>query len=111
MRHERTEETSEYFPCLRGQVTWCCVRVPGMSLGIELGRGSWPKAACPFHLSHRTRGTPLRPTGAGLKASHQTGWTGIIARAMHLFATTTPEQVLELGKLATMVEMEPAVSA
>ena len=26
--------------------------------------------------------------GAGLGASHQTGWTGIIARAMHLFATT-----------------------
>jgi hypothetical protein len=49
--------------------------------------------------------------GAGLGASHQTGWTGIIARAMHLFATTTPEQVLELGKLATMVELEPAVSA
>jgi hypothetical protein len=24
---------------------------------------------------------------AGLGASHQTGWTGIIARAMHLFAT------------------------
>jgi hypothetical protein len=38
--------------------------------------------------------------GAGLGASHQTGWTGIVARLMHLFATTTPEQVLELGKLA-----------
>ena len=25
--------------------------------------------------------------GAGLGASHQTGWTGVIARAMHLFAT------------------------
>jgi hypothetical protein len=29
--------------------------------------------------------------GAGLGASHQTGWTGIIARIMHLFATLTPE--------------------
>ena len=27
--------------------------------------------------------------GAGLGANHQTGWTGVIARAMHLFATTT----------------------
>ena len=27
--------------------------------------------------------------GAGLGASHQTGWTGIVARGMHLFATTT----------------------
>ncbi len=41
--------------------------------------------------------------GAGLGASHQTGWTGIIARAMHLFATTTPEQVIKLGKSAAGV--------
>jgi hypothetical protein len=33
-------------------------------------------------------------TGAGIGASHQTGWTGAIARAMHLFATMTPENVL-----------------
>jgi len=37
-------------------------------------------------------------TGAGVGASHQTGWTGVIARAMHLFATLTPEQVLAGGK-------------
>ena len=36
--------------------------------------------------------------GAGLGASHQTGWTGAIARAMHLFATTTAEHVLDMGK-------------
>ena len=41
-------------------------------------------------------------TGAGLGASHQTGWTGVIARAMHLFATTTADQVLELGKAAAV---------
>ncbi|HET7537344.1 MAG TPA: hypothetical protein VFJ90_12875, partial [Candidatus Didemnitutus sp.] len=45
--------------------------------------------------------------GAGLGASHQTGWTGIIARLLDLFATTTPEQVLDLGKLAAMVDAEP----
>jgi hypothetical protein len=38
--------------------------------------------------------------GAGLGASHQTGWTGIVARGMHLFASTTAEQVLDLGKRA-----------
>jgi len=38
--------------------------------------------------------------GAGLGASHQTGWTGIVARMMHLFATLTPEQVLAGGKEA-----------
>jgi hypothetical protein len=35
--------------------------------------------------------------GAGLGASHQTGWTGIIARLMHVFATTTPEHLLRTG--------------
>jgi hypothetical protein len=43
--------------------------------------------------------------GAGLGASHQTGWTGIIARIMHLFATTTSDQLLELGKRAGVVEV------
>jgi hypothetical protein len=38
--------------------------------------------------------------GAGLGASHQTGWTGVIARLMHLFATSTPEEVLEMGSQA-----------
>ena len=42
--------------------------------------------------------------GAGLGASHQTGWTGIIARAMHLFATTTSEQFLKLGKFASIID-------
>ncbi|HXY42366.1 MAG TPA: glucosidase [Vicinamibacteria bacterium] len=42
--------------------------------------------------------------GAGIGASHQTGWTGIVARIMHMFATTTADQVLELGQNATIVE-------
>jgi hypothetical protein len=42
--------------------------------------------------------------GAGLGASHQTGWTGIIARAMHLFATSTPELVLEEGMQAIITK-------
>jgi Glycosyl hydrolase family 63 C-terminal domain len=44
--------------------------------------------------------------GAGLGASHQTGWTGIVARGLHLFATTTAEQVLQLGKIAGVVEVQ-----
>jgi hypothetical protein len=38
--------------------------------------------------------------GAGLGASHQTGWTGAVARLMHYFATVKPEQILEHGKRA-----------
>jgi hypothetical protein len=49
--------------------------------------------------------------GAGLGASHQTGWTGVIARTMHLFATTTAEQVLEFGKTAALVEMDKAAES
>ncbi|HSC14985.1 MAG TPA: glucosidase, partial [Gammaproteobacteria bacterium] len=40
--------------------------------------------------------------GAGLGASHQTGWTGIIARIQHLFATASAEQLLEIGKRAAV---------
>ncbi len=49
--------------------------------------------------------------GAGLGASHQTGWTGIVARAMHLFATTTAEQVLALGKTAGITETDPKAAS
>ncbi len=44
--------------------------------------------------------------GAGLGASHQTGWTGIVARMLHLFATTTPDQVMQLGKAAAVTEVQ-----
>lgn len=36
--------------------------------------------------------------GAGLGASHQTGWTGVVARLMHLFAVINPEGLLATGK-------------
>jgi hypothetical protein len=45
--------------------------------------------------------------GAGLGASHQTGWTGIIARLMHLFATTKAEHLLEVGKAGAVRDIEP----
>jgi hypothetical protein len=48
--------------------------------------------------------------GAGLGASHQTGWTGVIARIMHLFAATTADELLELGRAAAFAEPETAQS-
>jgi hypothetical protein len=45
--------------------------------------------------------------GAGLGASHQTGWTGVVARTLHLFGSTTAEQVLSLGKAAGITEIDP----
>jgi hypothetical protein len=44
--------------------------------------------------------------GTGLGASHQTGWTGMVARGMHLFATSDAEEVLQLGKMAFAHETE-----
>jgi hypothetical protein len=44
--------------------------------------------------------------GAGLGASHQTGWTGLIARLMHLFETTSSEQMVALGKLAGVTPLD-----
>src|SRR5262245_25725768 len=44
--------------------------------------------------------------GAGLGATHQTGWTGMVARGMHLFATSNAAEVLEFGKMATAHELE-----
>jgi len=49
--------------------------------------------------------------GAGLGASHQTGWTGIIARIMQLFADLTPAIALELGKRSASGVSEPAGAA
>src|SRR5262245_44346498 len=45
--------------------------------------------------------------GAGLGGSHQTGWTGVIARLIHLFGTSNPKDFLERGRVAGLgVEQE-----
>jgi hypothetical protein len=43
--------------------------------------------------------------GAGLGASHQTGWTGVIARSLDLFARLTPSDALQRGKSEGMARM------
>jgi hypothetical protein len=40
--------------------------------------------------------------GAGLGASHQTGWTGVIARLMHLFASLSSDRVLADGRAVVL---------
>jgi hypothetical protein len=37
-------------------------------------------------------------TGAGIGASHQTGWTGLVSRLMDLFGRLTPHDALELPR-------------
>ncbi len=38
--------------------------------------------------------------GAGLGANHQTGWTGVVARLMQMYALMDPKRLLEVGKEA-----------
>ena len=42
--------------------------------------------------------------GAGLGASHQTGWTGLVAKLIQLYGMMDPRQVLEEGKLAVFID-------
>ena len=43
--------------------------------------------------------------GAGLGASHQTGWTGIIARSLDLFARLSAQDALNMGRADLMARM------
>jgi hypothetical protein len=44
--------------------------------------------------------------GAGLGASHQTGWTGLIAKLIELFGCLNAGQFLEVGRRAAFVHEE-----
>jgi hypothetical protein len=47
--------------------------------------------------------------GAGLGASHQTGWTGLVAKMIEIFGRVEEHQFLEGGKAAGFKEMVSAV--
>jgi hypothetical protein len=47
--------------------------------------------------------------GAGLGASHQTGWTGLVAKLIELFGRIDGAQLLDAGKAAAFARKEPAV--
>jgi len=42
--------------------------------------------------------------GAGLGASHQTGWTGVIAKLIQLFGNIDPDKAMEIGKKAAFMQ-------
>ena len=46
--------------------------------------------------------------GAGLGASHQTGWTGLVAKLIELFGSLDAKQVLEAGKLGAFTPERPS---
>ncbi|MDY0187063.1 MAG: hypothetical protein RBR16_03970 [Syntrophus sp. (in: bacteria)] len=45
--------------------------------------------------------------GAGLGASHQTGWTGLVAKLIQLFGLLDPQKALEIGKGAAFLRRRP----
>jgi len=45
--------------------------------------------------------------GAGLGASHQTGWTGVVASLIQLFGLLDPVKILETGKKASFIRGKP----
>jgi hypothetical protein len=49
--------------------------------------------------------------GAGLGASHQTGWTGCVARILHLFASASAEDLLRSGRKATTAHVAARAAA
>ena len=89
-------------------------RLASIFVADQNGRRAVHGAAAKFQRDPHWRDYPLfyeyfhGDTGAGVGASHQTGWTGVVARLMHLFATPTPAQALELGKAAVITEVQEA---
>jgi hypothetical protein len=54
--------------------------------------------------------------GSGIGASHQTGWTGVVARLLHFFRSTTADEYLRVGldsdAIESMMQTElPAATA
>jgi hypothetical protein len=45
--------------------------------------------------------------GAGLGASHQTGWTGLVAKMIQLYGFLDPKKALEVGKGAAFIRGKP----
>jgi len=49
--------------------------------------------------------------GAGLGASHQTGWTGLVAKLIQLFGILDPQRALEIGKESAFLKAPAATAA
>jgi hypothetical protein len=49
--------------------------------------------------------------GAGLGASHQTGWTGLVAKMIQLYGFLDAKKVLEMGKEAIFLKGVPEAGA
>jgi hypothetical protein len=45
--------------------------------------------------------------GAGLGASHQTGWTGVVAKLIQLFGLLDAGKMLEVGREAAFIRGKP----
>ncbi len=47
--------------------------------------------------------------GAGLGASHQTGWTGLVAKLIQIYGILDPKRILDVGAVASIAEKARAL--
>ncbi len=79
-------------------------RLSNIFLKNEQGKRPVHGASAKFQEDPHWRDYPLfyeyfhGDSGAGVGASHQTGWSGAIARIMHLFASFEAQEILEQSK-------------
>jgi len=81
-------------------------RLAGIFLGDEQGRRPVNGGTEKFQLDPNWRDLILfyeyfhADNGAGLGASHQTGWTGLVAKTIQLFGNLDAKRALQMGKKA-----------
>ena len=99
-------------PCTRSRRR-LCARLAHIFLRDEHGRraGLWgnpevSEGPALARLPPVLRRTSTTTTGPVSVRATRPGWAGIIARAMHVFATSAAEQFLELGKEAGVTEAQ-----
>ena len=64
------------------------------------GRGDAPDGSALARLPPLLRVLPRRDNGAGIGASHQTGWTGLVATFIQLLGRLDGARLLEVGRKA-----------
>ena len=76
-----------------------------MAQGAEAGRFNYLVLRALLHLYayYGDDFTVECPTGSGLDASHQTGWTGLVARVIQVRGYLRPEDVLSSAMRGNLV--------
>ncbi len=70
----------------------------------EVGESAGAEAGTPFFRDHILFYEYFHgDNGAGLGASHRTGWTGVVAKLIQLFGFLDSQKALAVGKTAAFI--------